>query len=166
MRTLRAHVVPLAALLALATTTASPPDLRHPGEDAPTLLRCGATPAAPVQRQIGPGGGSIELSSGHNLDIPARSLASTHGLEMAELRGDSVGVRIRGGRSPVSFRRFAVLTLSYDRCPDGMAIPSSVIVVRVDPGGVLTPFPSQHNPEDRSVTTILSGNSEYLLAVP
>jgi hypothetical protein len=165
MRTLRAHVVPLAALLALATTAVPTSDRHQPGEGAPTLLRCAATPAAPAQQQIGPGGGSIELSSGHSLDVPRRALAAARGFEMAELRDGSVGVRISSGASPAAFQRSASLTLSYQRCPaDTQA--ESLIIVRIEHDGTLTPLPSNHNLADRSVTALLSGNSDYALAWP
>jgi hypothetical protein len=165
MRILRAHVAPLVALVALAASTASTPGPHHPDQDAPSLLRCEATPAAPVQQQIGPGGGSIELSSGHSLDIPRQALAAARGFEMAELRDGSVGVRINSGASPTAFRRSASLTLSYQRCPADTRA-ESLIIVRIESDGTLTPLPSNHNPADRSVTALLGGNSDFALAWP
>jgi hypothetical protein len=166
MRTFRVHVLPLGALLALLATVSPSPDLRLPRERAPTLLRCAGAAAAPVRQQVGPAGGDIELPGGHGLLIPRRSLAAARSFEVSELRGDSVGVRIRGGEGPMSFQRYAVLTISYRRCQAVEGETREPIIVRIDPGGVLTPFPSQHDAEDRSVTTILSGNSDYALAWP
>lgn len=57
------------------------------------------------------------------------------------------------------------LTLAYGRCPRAAEVESPVIV-RVETDGTLSELSSEHDPESRTVSTTLSGNSEYALAVP
>lgn len=160
------HVRPLVGALALVVVTASSLSAQIPADDAPTLLHCAAGSAAPPDRRpVGPQGGRLAHAAGHGLEIPAQALEADQSFILSELGGDTVGVRLDTDAEEIAFQRPAALTLSYRRCPANTR-GDSLIIVRVESEGVLTPLPSTHDARNRSVTALLEGNSEYALAVP
>ena len=124
----------LSLILSLGTVTScSAPDaVSGPGPQAPgasqlsgggglrgtglaaTLLACPAQPEVRAQKNIGPGGGTIQIGP-HRLVVPAGALSTTLTIQ-GVAPGDNV-VSVHFEPEGLRFARPARLTLSYAHCP-------------------------------------------------
>lgn len=91
--------------------------------DITGLLTCSEQNYDVTHKTIGPDGGTIEVGS-HVLVIPKGALSQNVRIKAEQLRGSTNSVRF----SPegLTFRKSAVLTLSYGNCEDN-GLPKTVV---------------------------------------